>query len=60
MVLACRAVTVTFFTDDVIDSGKMFDRIPGFKQATGSGVRAFHFVYQVLESKYVKATSSSG
>ena len=47
LVLASRIVTATFLTDDVIDSGRMLDRIAGFKQATGNGVCAFHFVRQV-------------
>ncbi|THG96276.1 hypothetical protein EW026_g5534 [Hermanssonia centrifuga] len=33
-----RAIGVIFFTDDCLDTGKMFDRIPGCKKAvTGTG-----------------------
>lgn len=42
MVWATRIGGVFFLADDYIDSGKMFERIPGFKKAaTGTGVRSF-------------------
>ena len=39
MVWGARIAGVFFLADDYIDSGKMLDRIPGFKKAaTGAGV----------------------
>ena len=39
MVWGARIAGVFFLADDYIDSGKMLDRIPGFKKAaTGTGV----------------------
>lgn len=40
MVWAARLAGAFFLADDYVDTGKMLDRIPGFKQAaTGNGVR---------------------
>ncbi len=40
MVWGARIAGVFFLSDDLVDSGKMLDRIPGFKQAaTGEGAR---------------------
>lgn len=39
MVWGARIAGIFFLADDYIDSGKMLDRIPGFKKAaTGEGV----------------------
>lgn len=39
MVWGGRLAGVFFLADDYVDSGKMLNRIPGFKQAaTGTGV----------------------
>jgi len=39
MVWGGRMAGIFFLADDYIDSGKMYDRIPGFKKAaTGTGV----------------------
>ena len=42
MVWGARIAGIFFLADDYIDSGRMLDRIPGFKHAaTGSGVSRF-------------------
>ena len=39
MIWGCRMAGIFFLADDYVDSGKMLDRIPGFKKAaTGNGV----------------------
>jgi hypothetical protein len=39
MVWGARIAGIFFLADDLVDTGKMLDRIPGFKKAaTGEGV----------------------